>query len=230
MAAVAAANAPALTGRPVAILGGTGAQGRGLGRRLAMTGHPVVLGSRSADRAAAAAAALRSRQPGLPVTGATNADAATSAEVVVAAVPWEGHDALLAGLAGQLAGRILVDCVNPVAFDDRGAFPLRPPRGSAAEHAAAVLPDSRVVAAFHHVSAVSLLDADRETLDGDVLVLGDDRAATDLVEALAAQIPRLRGRYAGPLRLAHAVEALTANIIAINRRYRAHAGIGLTDV
>jgi NADPH-dependent F420 reductase len=93
-----------------------------------------------------------------------------------------------------------------------------------------VLPDSRVVAAFHHVSAVLLLDETVETLDTDVLVLGDDREATDLVQAVAGLIPGMRGVYGGRLRNAHQVEALTANLISVNRRYKAHAGLRVTDV
>jgi NADPH-dependent F420 reductase len=209
----------------VAVLGGTGEQGRGLARRFALSGLRVVLGSRSAERAAAAAAEL----PG-EVTGLDNEGAARAGDVVVVAVPWEGHRELLAGLAGALEGKLVVDCVNPLGFDKQGAYALPVEEGSAAQQAAAVLPGSRVVAAFHHVSAVLLLDESVDDLDTDVLVLGDDRASTDLVQALVARIPGMRGVYAGRLRNAGQVEALTANLISVNRRYKAHAGIRVTDV
>ena len=149
---------------------------------------------------------------------------------MIAAVPWEGHSDLLARLAGALEGKIVVDCVNPLGFDARGCYPIGVPEGSAAEQAAAVLPGSVVVGAFHHVSAVLLLDPEVETVDLDVLVLGDDRAATDLVQALAERIPGVRGVYAGRLRNCGQVEALTANLVAVNRRYKAHAGLRVTDV
>ena len=87
-----------------------------------------------------------------------------------------------------------------------------------------------MVGAFHHVSAVLLDDPDVERVDTDVMVLGDDREATDLVQALAGSIPGVRGVYAGRLRNAHQVEALTANLISVNRRYKAHAGVRVTDV
>jgi NADPH-dependent F420 reductase len=219
---------PAVDAVTVAVLGGTGPQGRGLGRRLAMAGHPVVLGSRDAGRATAAAAPLHAA--GLPVRGAANADAARAGEVVIVAVPWEGHRELLEGLRRELAGKIVVDCVNPLGFDKQGAYPLAVEEGSAAEQAAATLPDSRVVAAFHHVSAVLLEDPAVEEVDTDVLVLGDDRQATDLVQALASRITGMRGIYAGRLRNAGQVEALTANLISVNRRYKAHAGLRVTDV
>jgi len=211
----------------IAILGGTGDQGRGLARRFAAAGNPVIIGSRSQDRAAAAAASL-GEDPG--IRGMTNEDAAVAADVVIVAVPWEGHGALLASLAGPLAGKIVIDCVNPLGFDSRGAYPLPVEEGSAAQQAAAVLPGSVVVGAFHHVSSVLLLDPQVAQVDLDVLVLGDDRRATGLVQALAARIPGVRGVYAGRLRNCGQVEALTANFISINRRYKAHAGLRITDI
>ncbi len=219
-------NEASLTSVTVAVLGGTGDEGRGLARRLAMAGHQVIIGSRDAGRAAAAAAALG----GDLLSGRLNYEAAAEADVVIAAVPWEGHRDLLAALARPLAGKIVIDCVNPMGFDSRGAHPLRVPEGSAAEQAAAVLPDSTVVGAFHHVPAGLLLDPAVETVDMDVLVLGDVRAATDLVIALAGEIPGMRGIYAGRLRNCGQVEALTANLVSINRRYSAHAGIRITGV
>jgi NADPH-dependent F420 reductase len=211
----------------IGILGGTGDQGRGLARRLAMAGHRVIIGSRDAGRAAAAAATVGSAPQ---VTGVSNEDAARAADVVIAAVPFEGHAGLLARLAGPLEGKILIDCVNPLAFDQRGAYPIAVPEGSAAQQAAAVLPGSRVVGAFHHVSANLLLDPQVAELDLDVLVLGDDREATDLVQALASRIPGMRGVYAGRLRNCGQVEALTANLVSVNRRYKAHAGLRITDI
>jgi 8-hydroxy-5-deazaflavin:NADPH oxidoreductase len=213
----------------VGILGGTGHQGRGLARRFARAGNQVIIGSRSAERAQAAAAEV-GQEMGPNVRGLTNRDTARAADVVIAAVPWQGHGDLLSGLAPELAGKILVDCVNPVGFDTRGAYPLPVAEGSAAQQAAALLPDGTVVAAFHHVSAVLLLDPEIDSIDVDVLVLGDDRAATDLVQALAARIPGVRGVYAGPLRNCGQIEALTANLVAINRRYKAHAGLRITDI
>jgi len=197
-----------------------------------MAGHPVVIGSRSAERAEGAAAELRGSvgDGAAEITGAANADAAAGADIVVVAVPWDGHEALLRDVAAKLAGKIVIDCVNPLGFDERGAYALSVPEGSAAEQAAAILPDSRVVAAFHHLSAVLLLDPEVDEVDTDVLVLGDDRDATDTVQALVGEIPRMRGVYAGRLRSAHQVEALTANLISVNRRYKAHAGIRVTDI
>jgi NADPH-dependent F420 reductase len=213
----------------VAILGGTGEQGRGLARRLAMAGTPVVIGSRDGARAEAVAEQMREDDPGIDLRGADNRVAAAGAGTVIVAVPYEGHRELLAGLAAELRDTLVVDCVNPLGFDKRGGFLLDVPEGSAAQEAAAVLPDSRVVAAFHHVSAKLLLTGDTP-VDTDVLVIGDDRSAKDEVIDLVGRIKGMRGIDAGALRLAPHVEGMTAALIAINRRYKAHAGLRVTDV
>jgi hypothetical protein len=116
-----------------------------------------------------------------------------------------------------------------MAFDELGAYAVDVPEGSVAQQAAALLPDSSVVGAFHHLSAVLLEDLSRG-LEGDVMVVGDDRRATDTVQALADRLPGMRGIYAGRLRNARQVEALTINLVSINRRYKAHAGVRITDV
>jgi NADPH-dependent F420 reductase len=218
-----------LTGKTVSVLGGTGPQGRGLARRFAAAGLPVVLGSRSAERAEEAAAALREATGG-EVTGADNAAAAAAGDVVVVAVPFDGHAELLTSLKSELAGKVVVDCVNPLGFDKQGAYPLPVEEGSAAQQAQAILSDSTVVGAFHNVSAVKLEDPEVTSVDTDVLVLGEVREATDLVQDLAGVIPGVRGIFGGRLRNAHQVEALTANLISVNRRYKAHAGLRITDV
>ena len=209
----------------VSVLGGTGEQGRGLAQRLARAGQSVMIGSRSADRAQSIAAEI-----GSGVAGGSNEDAARFGDIVIVAVPWDGHRELLESLAPDLAGKIVVDCVNPLGFDKQGAFALPVDEGSAAQQAASVLPDSSVVAAFHHISAVLLLDESVSTIETDVLVLGDDRDATDAVQALAGRIAGIRGIYGGRLRNAGQVEAFTANLISMNRRYKVHAGVRVTDV
>jgi NADPH-dependent F420 reductase len=190
-----------------------------------MSGLKVVLGSRKAERAVSAAGQL-----GYGIRGADNAACAQQADIVIAAVPYEGHADLLADLKEPLAGKILVDCVNPLGFDGHGAYVLDVPEGSAAQQAAQILSGTTVVGAFHNVSAALLLDATLLSIDTDVLVLGDDRAATDRIQELVAVVPGMRGIYGGRLRNAAQVEALTANLISMNRRYKAHAGIRVTDV
>ena len=213
----------------IGILGGTGPQGRGLATRCAASGHDVLIGSRSSERAEAIAAEIGQPTGSGRILGVGNSDAA-AAELVIVSVPYHSHADLLSSLATQLAGKIVVDCVNPLGFDQRGPFPLRVPAGSAAQEAEQLLPDSTVIAAFHHVSAVLLNDPTVEHFADDVLVLGEDREAVAVVCELATAIPGARGVYAGRLRNAGQVEALAANLIAINRRYKTHAGLAITRV
>ena len=145
-------------------------------------------------------------------------------------MPWDGHAALLESLAKDLAGKIVVDCVNPLGFDERGAHALPVEEGSAAQQARAAAPGRHRGRRLPPPLRRRLLDDDVDSIGADVLVLGDDRAATDLVQQLAERIAGCRGIYAGRLRNAHQVEALTANLIAINRRYKAHAGVAITDL
>ncbi|HEV7725293.1 MAG TPA: NADPH-dependent F420 reductase [Modestobacter sp.] len=220
----------------VGVLGGTGAQGRGLAVRLGAAGQRVLIGSRDAERASEVAAEVAGRAAAaaggaeVSVQGGSNADVAGAADLAIIAVPFDGHAATLAGLATPLAGKVVVDCVVPMGFDELGAYVLDVPEGSVCQQAAALLPDSSVVGAFHHLSAVTLEDVSKPTLEGDVMVVGDVREATDLVQALASRLPGMRGVYAGRLRNARQVEALTINLVSVNRRYKVHAGIRVTDV
>ncbi|MEU4683061.1 NADPH-dependent F420 reductase [Streptomyces xinghaiensis] len=216
---------PDVSGLVVGVLGGTGDQGRGLAYRLARAGQKVIIGSRAAERAETVA-----RELGHGVEGAANAECARRSDIVIVAVPWDGHAPTLTALRDDLAGKLVVDCVNPLGFDKKGAYALKPEEGSAAEQAAALLPESRVTAAFHHLSAVLLQDPAVEKIDTDVMVLGEVRADCETVQALAARIPGMRGVFAGRLRNAHQVESLVANLISVNRRYKAHAGLRITDV
>ena len=231
--AYAATTLPDVSGLTVGIIGGPGDQGRGLAYRFARAGQSVLIGSRTAERASQAAAEIAAL-PGVPdgavVTGGDNEDVARRSDVVIVAVPWDGHAATVAALAEPLAGKIVVDCVNPLGFDKQGPYALDVPEGSAVQQAAGLLPESRVCAAFNHVSAPLLADPQIDRIDLDVLICTEDREVAGVVAALAARIPGMRGIYAGRLRNAHQIEAFTANLIAINKRYKAHAGIRVTDI
>jgi 8-hydroxy-5-deazaflavin:NADPH oxidoreductase len=217
----------------IAVMGGTGPQGKGLAYRFARHGHNVVIGSRAAERAVATADEIRARLAGVDgageVTGAANADACADADVVLIAVPWDGHDELVAEL--PLAGKTVVSCVNPLAFDKRGAHGLviDAGEGSAAERAQALSPDATVVGAFHNVSAVGLW-SDEEYLDDDVLCVGDSDDGKAVAMELARAVTGREGISAGKLRLARQLEPLTAVLISINRKYKAQSGIRITGL
>ncbi|WP_052667926.1 NADPH-dependent F420 reductase [Nitriliruptor alkaliphilus] len=214
----------------IGILGGTGKLGAGLALRWAAAGLPVTIGSRDPERAAKAASDLRAALPpgSASLEGAGNA-VASGHPVVVAAIPTDGAADLVAGLADQLAGTVLVSALSPLAFDGRGPRPATVDgAASAAELLATTAPGAKVVAGFHTVSAVTLRRAD-EPLDEDVLLCGDDEAAVAVVTALVDDhLEGARAVHCGPLRLAATLESLTAVLISVNKRHRSHAGLRVT--
>jgi NADPH-dependent F420 reductase len=203
----------------IAFIGGTGPLGRGLGLRLSLAGHDVILGSRSEQRAADAAAQL-----GVPARGADNQSACQQAEIVFITVPFEGQAEVIAGLADALAGKVVVSTVVPMGFDARGPHPLLVQDGSAAEQVQALAPQSTVVSGFQWVPAPKLLKAD-VVVEMDVPLLGDDEAAVEQVAVLARDVKALNAFMAGPLRLSHSVEGLTPLLLSVNKRYKAHTGV-----
>ncbi|UUW92279.1 NADPH-dependent F420 reductase [Pimelobacter simplex] len=219
----------------VAVIGGTGPQGKGLGYRFARHGHDIVLGSRAAEKAETVAAEVNERLTGLPgagtARGAANADAIAAADVVLLAVPYEGHDDLVTSLAEALAGKTVISCVNPLAFDKRGAHGqvIDAGEGSAAESAARIAPEATVVGAFHNVAAPALWGAE-DFLDEDVIVVGDSVEGKQVAIDLAASVTGRPGIDGGKLRLARVLEPFTAVLISINRKYKTHSGIRVTGL
>jgi|SRR5579862_3429551 len=213
--------------RPIAVVGGTGPEGLGLALRLAAAGEAIALGSRRAQRAAAAAAAIRGRVPNARVTAATNADAIAAADRVVLALPYAGLARFLDGVAAALADKLVIDVVVPLAFRD-GAFEVAPVpgAGSVGEILQSRLPRSRVVSAFKNLSAEKLR-ALGTPLEGDVVLCGEDPGARAEVAALVSAIPHLRPVDAGGIRNARFLEAITALLLNLNRRHEAVTSIAI---
>ena len=149
--------------------------------------------------------------------------------MVLLAVPYDGHAELVDPL--PLAGKTVSSCVNPLAFDKRGAHGriIDGGEGSAAEEAQRLQPEATVVGAFHNVSAVLLWGED-DYLDEDVLVVGDVVEAKEVAMDLAEAVTSRRGIDAGKLRLARQLEPFTAVLISINRKYKTHAGVRISGV
>jgi NADPH-dependent F420 reductase len=219
------------TNEPVPVIGGTGALGFGLALRWARAGVPVVIGSRSADRAAEYAERLRRTAPDASVDGLVNEEAARRGPVVVLTVPFRAQSENLNNLRSALEpGQLLVDCTVPLAaaVSGRATRSLGVWQGSAAQQAQEMVPDGvTVVAALHTVGAPGLTDLERD-LDEDVLVCGDRKADKARVARLVELIPGLRAVNAGPLEMARIVEQLTPLLISINARHKVHAGIRIT--
>lgn len=218
----------------VAVVGGTGPQGKGLGYRFARHGHSVVIGSRAVEKTVPVVAEVAARLEEVAgagtVTGAANSDACEGADVVLLAVPYDGHDELVASL--PLAGKVVISCVNPLAFDKRGAFGrvIDAGEGSAAESCQRLALEASVVGAFHHVSAVTLWGDDEFLSQEDVLVCGDSIEAKAVAIELARCVTGRDGVDAGKLRLARQLEPLTAVLISINRKYETHAGVRVSGL
>lgn len=217
----------------IALVGGTGPEGRGLATRFAMAGHHVTIGSRGAERGAEVAAelaeSLKTTAPGATTIGGTdNATAVADADIVIVVVPYAAHQPTLEGLRDDLPGKIVVDAVVPVHFE-RGPRPVEVEAGSATEEAAQILPDSTVIGAFHNLSAEELLEPD-VSLDADVLVTGGNGEAKETVMALASEIAGVQAVNAGPLRFSRFVEDITILLIGINGRYKVHSGIKITGL
>ncbi|HZA27031.1 MAG TPA: NADPH-dependent F420 reductase [Actinomycetota bacterium] len=207
----------------VAIVGGTGDEGFGLALRLAGAGEPVVIGSRSEERGAEAAARAREMLGSdARVEGRENAKSVADAEMVFVTVPYAGQADIYRSLKDHWqAGSIVCDATTPLAtaVGGRATQVIRPWHGSAAEQARSLLPESvRLVAGFHTVGAEALAEL-RHPVVGDVLLCGKDADAKAAVGALIDRIPDLRWVDCGPLPMARILEPLTALLISVNRRY-----------
>jgi 8-hydroxy-5-deazaflavin:NADPH oxidoreductase len=218
---------------PIPIIGGTGALGAGLATRWAMAGAPVVLGSRSAERAEEAAAKIRAAVPDAEVSGLENGEAATRGEIVFLTVPFRAQSENLNNLREALRpGQILVDCTVPLAaaVSGKATRSLGVWQGSAAQQAQEMVPEGvTVVAALHTVGAPTLADTGA-ALGEDILICGDKKADKARVARLIELIGGLRPVNAGALEMARIVEQLTPMLISVNARYKTHAGIRLTGL
>lgn len=214
----------------IAILGGTGNEGFGLGFRWAAAGHEIIIGSRLAEKGAQAAEDMLAKLAGgAAISGTDNLTATQQADLVVLSVPYSAQEKTLVTVAEALAGKLLVTVVVPLG--EKAARVWRPPSGlSAAEEAQQQVGDSaRVVAAFQNISAHHLLDADHD-IDCDVLICGEKGADKDLVAQLCADAG-MRGVNAGPLQNASVVEGLTSVLVGINIRHKIkNAGIRITGI
>ena len=212
----------------LAIIGGTGALGSGMATRWAAAGYPVIVGSRSAEKAQEAAQKIENRNGAPPVRGDSNAGAAAAADIVILAIPFSNHDTTLEELKDVVDGKIVVDAVVPLVPPKVAQVQL-PAAGSAGQIAQERIGDrARVVSAFQNVGAAKLQGGG--PIACDVLVCGNDKEAREAVIALA-NAAGTRGIDAGPIANAAAAEAMTSILIGINKRYKVDcAGIQITGI
>lgn len=218
-----------LTGKTIAVLGGTGAEGSGLAFRWAHAGHRVVIGSRDATKAQAAALELNGLLGTTAIEGGDNAEAAARGDIIVLAVPFTAQQSTALGVSSNLAGKILVDVTVPLVPPKVDRVQLPGGRSAVEQLAEKLGPGVQVVAAFQNVGAHHLKDLAHQ-IDCDVLVCSDSKAAREVAIALA-EAAGLRGIHAGGLANAAAIEAMTSVLIAINKTYKAKAsGLRITGL
>jgi 8-hydroxy-5-deazaflavin:NADPH oxidoreductase len=217
---------------PIPIIGGTGALGYGLAHRWSRAGEQIVIGSRDPERAAEAAGRVSAAVQDAQVEGLENGEAAGRGPIVFLTVPFRAQSETLNNLRDALsAGQLLVDCTVPTAaaVSGKASRTVGVWQGSAAQQAQEMVPEGvTVISALHTVSASAL--AGDEELSEDVLVCGERKVDKARVARLIERIEGLRAVNAGALETARIVETLTPMLIAINARYKAHAGIRITGL
>ena len=227
-----------MSNQRIAIIGGTGDQGKGLALRWAKKGFEIIIGSRDRERARAASAEARatlkaSGADNVNLEGATNADAAANAQIIVLTVPFAAHISTLKEIREKIkAGSLIVDVTVPLepAVGGKPTRILGVWAGSAAEQCRELAPEGvQVVSAFQNVGAEALLRLDRE-VECDVIVCGDDKEAKQRLRPLVAAIPGCRYIDGGPLANSRTVEAITALLIGFNIRYKTHTGLRITGI
>ena len=213
----------------IGFIGGTGPEGKGLALRFAMAGERVAIGSRDERRAQDAADEVGAVRGGLQVSGGLNESVAAESEIIFIAVPYSGHRPTMESLRDSLDGKVVVDVVAPLRFSGGVASAAEVEEGSAAQQAQAIVPNSRVVGAFHNLSAEDLLRPDVK-IESDVIVCADDSDAKAQIMQLAETIQAVRAVDGGGLQNSRYVEELTALLININRIYKAHSTIKIVGI
>jgi 8-hydroxy-5-deazaflavin:NADPH oxidoreductase len=212
----------------VALIGGTGPAGLGLGARLARAGHAVAIGSRSQERAEEAAAKVLELAGGGAVTGGTNEQVVPAADVVVLSVQADAQPQAVRALAGLLDGKIVLSMANPLTVAEGRANYKPPSEGSLAEQAQHDVPGARVISALHEIRVSRFAKVDR-AIDSDTIVTGDDPGAKDAVMALCSDLG-VRPVDGGPLSNSRYVEAFVAVLVSINFRYKAGVSYRITGL
>lgn len=212
----------------IGFIGGTGPEGKGLAARFASAGMNVIIGSRSTERGQEAANDVLSVSGG-SVRGATNEETARESDVLVVTVPYSGLADTLGALVEPIGDKIVISAVVPLQFAKGRVTMLSVEEGSASEQAQRILPQAKVVGAYHNLAAGHLIEVDH-AMEGDVLICGDDADAVRQVIWLSEQIRDLRGVNCGPLSSSHYIEGVTALLININRNYKRESGVKIVGI
>jgi NADPH-dependent F420 reductase len=213
----------------IAIIGGTGPEGLGLAMRFAKAGNMVFIGSRSEERAEEAVNKVREKLPEADIFGGLNVEGAEKADYVFLTVPSDAHHDTLVQLEEAIGEKVLIDVVVPMLWDRDGPKAVTLDEGSAAMQAHALLPKAKVISGFHHLDGSELQKIDKP-LQGDVVVVGDQKAAKKKVMDLVEQIEYVRALDGGGLANSRYLEEWTVQLLHINKIYKAHSGVRITGI
>jgi len=213
----------------IGIIGGTGPEGQGLALRFGLAGFPIIIGSRNSGKGTATIEKLSSIASNLSICSKDNISTAEQSDIVIISVPFEAHQSTLETIKSKLQGKIVINVVVPLTFKNGTAYSVSPPEGSAAVQSQNLLPESRVVSAFHNVAAPHLLKRSHP-VDCDVIVCGDDEQAKMKVCSLAEHIQGVKSIDGGPLSNSQFSEQLTALLINLNKIHRSHTMIRFTGL
>ena len=213
----------------IGIIGGTGPEGQGLALRFGLAGFPIIIGSRNPKKGTGTVENLSSISSDLSICCEDNISTAAQSDIVIISVPFEAHISTLEAIKSQLQGKIVINVVVPLAFKNGTAYPVSLPEGSAAVQSQNLLPESKVISAFHNVAAPNLLKHSHP-VDCDVIICGDDEQAKRKVCTLAEHIQGVKSIDGGPLSNAQFSEQLTALLINLNKIYKSHTMIRLTGL
>jgi NADPH-dependent F420 reductase len=215
--------------RAISFIGGTGPEGLGLAVRFASAGEHVIIGSRKLERAQEAVQTILASVPGAKAQGMENEAAVRASAIVMVTVPYSGQKDTLASLTEAIGNRIVVDTVVPLEFAKGKIRMLDVPEGSATQQAQVILPQARVIGAFHTLSAKELMDIQHE-VPSDVVVTGNDAEAKKAVMVLAGKIKGARAVDGGGLENSRYVEGITALLLNINKVYKSQSMIKIVGV
>lgn len=213
----------------IGIIAGTGAEGMGLATRFAYAGDEVIIGSRSVENAQSAVATILQKIPSAKISGIDNESACKGVDVIINALPYQAQREVLTALRGAIGTGLLISTVVPVIFNRQGITVLPVEEGSAAMQAQKLLPDARVVGAFHTLGAKHLADYER-AMESDVLVTGDRKEDKTLVIELAQKIKGIRGIDCGPLSNSSLVENLTVLLLNVNRVNKVTSSVRIVGI
>ena len=218
----------------IGFLGGTGPEGKGLALRFAMAGHEIYIGSRDVTKSQEVSSELIGKLetilPQAPkIHGETNKNSCLYSEIIFITVPYNAQYQLITDLKSEINEQIIVNTVVPMSFENGKPSIIDVKEGSAAEQVQTLITSTRVISAFHNISAVEL-SKPNAIIEGDVVICGDDKEAKEIIMDLTKTINNLRPVDGGDLNNSSIVENITILLLTINKKYKTRTNIQIKGI